>query len=106
MVSNGSVIAHFVLLCSKSSNSPGQAIARASVWLTVGSILAAFNIEKAIGPDGKNIEPTEEVKSLLVWYATVQHLDAAFLKLKCHFFTVLRRHSTAGSRHDLKKLND
>lgn len=33
-------------------------MARKTIWLAAGSILAAFNIEKAVGTDGKYVEPS------------------------------------------------
>lgn len=41
-------------------------MARASLWLTAGSILTTFNIEKAIGEDGKLIDPPGTYSSGLV----------------------------------------
>lgn len=31
-------------------------MALASVWITAGSVLSRFNIDKAIGPDGEPVE--------------------------------------------------
>ncbi|KAJ6529442.1 cytochrome P450 [Mycena vulgaris] len=45
---------------------PGRHMATSSVWLAVASILATFNITKAIGDDGKVIEPSHEYESALV----------------------------------------
>ncbi|KAJ7804522.1 cytochrome P450 [Mycena olivaceomarginata] len=39
---------------------PGQFMAMDQLWITVASILAAFNITKAIGDTGKGIEPTSK----------------------------------------------
>ncbi|KAJ7448564.1 cytochrome P450 [Mycena latifolia] len=39
---------------------PGRHLATSSVWITVASILATFNITKAVGDDGNVIEPTHE----------------------------------------------
>jgi hypothetical protein len=41
-------------------------MAQASVWINVVSILATFDIMKAIGEDGHVIEPTYEYFSALV----------------------------------------
>lgn len=38
--------------------SPGIHMALDSIWLTAGSVLAAFDIKKAINPDGTVIEPS------------------------------------------------
>ncbi|KAF7331126.1 Cytochrome P450 [Mycena sanguinolenta] len=40
---------------------PGRHMAVASLWIVVASILSTFNIDKAIGEDGREIEPTHEV---------------------------------------------
>ncbi|KAJ7857906.1 cytochrome P450 [Mycena leptocephala] len=45
---------------------PGRHMAQASVWINVVSILATFDIMKAIGEDGHVIEPTYEYFSALV----------------------------------------
>ncbi|KAF7373048.1 Cytochrome P450 [Mycena sanguinolenta] len=39
---------------------PGRHMATASLWIVVASILSTFNIDKAIGEDGREIEPTSE----------------------------------------------
>ncbi|KAJ6472593.1 cytochrome P450 [Mycena sanguinolenta] len=39
---------------------PGKHMAAASLWIVVASILSTFNIKKAIGEDGREIEPTQE----------------------------------------------
>jgi hypothetical protein len=36
---------------------PGRHLAEASVWIVVVTLLATMNINKAIGPDGKEITP-------------------------------------------------
>ncbi|KAJ6491300.1 cytochrome P450 [Mycena vitilis] len=45
---------------------PGRHMAQASVWINVVSILATFDIAKAVGEDGQVIEPTHEYFSALV----------------------------------------
>ncbi|KAJ7257102.1 cytochrome P450 [Mycena rebaudengoi] len=42
---------------------PGRYMATASIWITVASMLAAFDIEKAVDKDGKVIEPSYEYSS-------------------------------------------
>ncbi|KAJ7836626.1 cytochrome P450 [Mycena leptocephala] len=42
---------------------PGQFMALDSLWITVASLLAAFDITKAMGEDGKEIEPSGEYLS-------------------------------------------
>ena len=37
--------------------SPGQHLARSSIWLTAGCVLAMFNIEKPLDKDGKPVNP-------------------------------------------------
>ncbi|KAJ3516119.1 hypothetical protein NLJ89_g1327 [Agrocybe chaxingu] len=44
----------------------GRYMAFSSVWINVASILATFNISKAIDADGKVIEPSHEYSSSLV----------------------------------------
>ncbi|KAJ6473457.1 cytochrome P450 [Mycena vulgaris] len=39
---------------------PGRHMATSSIWIAVASILATFNITKAVGDDGQVIEPTHE----------------------------------------------
>ncbi|KAH8879650.1 cytochrome P450 [Thozetella sp. PMI_491] len=39
----------------------GKHLAEASMWIMVASLLATFNIEKAVGPDGKEITPEVEL---------------------------------------------
>ncbi len=45
-------------------------MAYASVWITVASILAAFEITKAVDVDGMIIEPNDKVRPGIVWYVT------------------------------------
>lgn len=45
---------------------PGRHLAYASVWITVASILAAFEITKAVDEDGMVIEPNDKVQPGLV----------------------------------------
>ncbi|KAJ7924303.1 cytochrome P450 [Mycena leptocephala] len=42
---------------------PGQFMAIDSLWITIASLLAAFDITKAMGEDGKEIEPSGEYLS-------------------------------------------
>jgi len=39
---------------------PGRHLASSSVWITVASMLATFNIEKAVDEEGKIVEPSYE----------------------------------------------
>ncbi|KAF7330594.1 Cytochrome P450 [Mycena sanguinolenta] len=39
---------------------PGRHMAAASLWIVFASVLSTFNIDKAIGEDGRKIEPTHE----------------------------------------------
>jgi hypothetical protein len=43
-------------------------MARSSIWFTVVSILATFNIDRAVDEAGRPIEPTFEYLSALVRY--------------------------------------
>ncbi|KAJ7486314.1 cytochrome P450 [Mycena galericulata] len=45
---------------------PGRHMARSSIWFTVVSILATFNIDKALDEAGRTIEPTFEYLSAIV----------------------------------------
>ncbi|KAJ7662334.1 cytochrome P450, partial [Mycena rosella] len=45
---------------------PGRHLVRSFVWITVASILATFNIEKAVDDTGHAIEPSGEYSSELV----------------------------------------
>lgn len=49
-------------------DSPGRHMAMGSVWLTAGSILASFSIEKAIDADGNLIEPSGEYINEFLWW--------------------------------------
>lgn len=44
-------------------------MARGTIWLTLGSILATLNITKAVGEDGQVIEPTGEYR----WSGVVRY---------------------------------
>jgi hypothetical protein len=41
---------------------------QSTLWITVASLLAVFNITKAIGKDGKILEPSYEYHSAIVSY--------------------------------------
>ena len=41
------------------------------MWLTVGSILATFNIGKPLDGSGKPLEVSGEIDSGNIWYARV-----------------------------------
>ncbi|KAJ7250572.1 cytochrome P450 [Mycena rebaudengoi] len=45
---------------------PGQHMAQSSLWITVASLLAVFDITKTIGEDGKILEPSYEYHSSIV----------------------------------------
>ncbi|KAJ7252519.1 cytochrome P450, partial [Mycena rebaudengoi] len=45
---------------------PGRHMAQSTLWITVVSLLAVFNITKAIGEDGKILEPSYKYHSALV----------------------------------------
>ncbi|KAJ7247273.1 cytochrome P450 [Mycena rebaudengoi] len=45
---------------------PGRHMAMSSMWITIASILSTFNITKAVGDDGKEIEPSYECFSGLI----------------------------------------
>ncbi|KAJ7251362.1 hypothetical protein C8J57DRAFT_1353142, partial [Mycena rebaudengoi] len=43
-------------------------MAQSTLWITVASLLAVFNITKAIGKDGQILEPSYEYHSAIVAY--------------------------------------
>jgi hypothetical protein len=43
-------------------------MATESIWITIVSILALFDITKEIGEDGQVVEPSYEYGSDLIWY--------------------------------------
>jgi hypothetical protein len=43
-------------------------MAFSSVWIAVASIIAVFDITKAVDENGNAIEPSHEYSSALVWY--------------------------------------
>ncbi|KAJ7251340.1 cytochrome P450 [Mycena rebaudengoi] len=45
---------------------PGRYMAQSTLWITVASLLAVFDITKAVGEDGKILEPSYEYHSALV----------------------------------------
>ncbi|KAF7345607.1 Cytochrome P450 [Mycena venus] len=46
---------------------PGRHMAYSSLWLTIASILATFDIDKAVGDDGNVIEPSYEYFAAVVF---------------------------------------
>jgi hypothetical protein len=75
-------------------------MATSSVWIAVASILATFDITKAVGEDGKVIEPNHDYMSAIVTYA--QFLE---ISKYTHWLTpACRSHSSAQSGLDHKKL--
>jgi hypothetical protein len=53
---------------------PGQYLALDSVWIAVASILAVFDLTKAVEDDGKVIEPRCEYFSGLARYVDISHM--------------------------------
>lgn len=51
------------LICNLNSLCPGRHLGTASVWIAVASILAVFDIAKAVDGEGKEVEPTYEYLS-------------------------------------------
>ncbi|CAA7261119.1 unnamed protein product [Cyclocybe aegerita] len=45
---------------------PGRFMAFSSIWITIASMIAAFDIKKATDPEGNAIEPSHECVSALV----------------------------------------
>ncbi len=54
----------FFLTCCRVC--PGRILGETSVFIAVVCILSLFDISKAIGPDGKEIEPKVEFSSGIV----------------------------------------
>ncbi|KAF7365866.1 Cytochrome P450 [Mycena venus] len=53
---------------------PGKFMAMDQLWITVVSILAAFDITTAVGDDGKVIEPTFKISSGVFGYADISRV--------------------------------
>ncbi|KAJ7247326.1 hypothetical protein C8J57DRAFT_1241040 [Mycena rebaudengoi] len=51
---------------------PGGHMAMSSLWFSIASILAAFDISKAVGEDGKVVEPSYEYEPVIVSYNIVE----------------------------------
>jgi cytochrome P450 len=45
---------------------PGRYMAQSSIWIAVASLLAGYNITKAVNADGSTIEPSGEYTSGIV----------------------------------------
>lgn len=45
---------------------PGRYMAFSAVWIAIASLIAAFDIEKAVDENGEVIEPSQEYSSALV----------------------------------------
>ena len=58
----------------------GYHIAFSTFWLTAGSILATFNLSKAVDKDGRVIEPSSEYSTGLIRWVNFQ----AASQLKCN----------------------
>jgi hypothetical protein len=43
-------------------------LANESIWITVASLLAAFEVVKAVDREGRVIEPSGEYSSGMLWY--------------------------------------
>ena len=50
---------------------PGRWLAIDTVWITIASVLAVYNIRKAVDEDGNPIEPTTEYTTGLIRYVPV-----------------------------------
>lgn len=44
-------------------------MAFSSVWITIASLIAVFDIKKAVDEHGNVVEPTYEYESALIWYS-------------------------------------
>lgn len=58
LLSTSQIARHFVT---------GKDMAQSSIWITVSSILATFNLEKAVDDGGVTIEPSGEYTSGMLW---------------------------------------
>ncbi|KAJ7235514.1 cytochrome P450 [Mycena rebaudengoi] len=45
---------------------PGRHMAMSSLWISIASILAAFDISEAVGEDGNDVEPSYEYEPGIV----------------------------------------
>jgi hypothetical protein len=75
-------------------------MATSSLWITIASLLATFDITKAVGEDGKVIEPNHDYFSALVMYALFLEIS----KYTYWLTPACRSHSSAQSGLDPKKL--
>lgn len=57
---------------------PGRAIADASVWLGIVSILSRFEISKAVDEKGREIVPEVEYTPGLIWYGCLNVIASSF----------------------------
>ncbi|KAJ7289105.1 cytochrome P450 [Mycena rebaudengoi] len=55
-----------ILIINARSVCPGQHMAQSTLWITVVSLLAVFNITKAVGDDGELLEPSYEYRSATI----------------------------------------
>lgn len=56
-------------------------MAFSSVWIAIASLIAVFNITKAVDKDGNIIEPSYELVSGLIWYDLLPFILSHFAKL-------------------------
>ncbi|KAJ7058080.1 cytochrome P450 [Mycena amicta] len=54
--------------CASNRMCPGRHLATSAIWITVASMLAVFNIEKAVDENGQVIEPTYEFTSNVLFH--------------------------------------
>lgn len=89
----------------KGHSSPGQHMARASIWITVASILATFNIDKAVDAQGNQIDPTVAYTDGIA--RQVKSIDSSFECLIILSLSAVNPgHSYVGYCPGLKSLDD
>jgi len=52
---------------------PGRYLALNSAWIAIASLLATFNLTKAIDEQGKEIEPVIDYSEGIVWCVALSH---------------------------------
>jgi hypothetical protein len=57
-----------------SSVCPGRYMALSAVWISVASLIAAFDITKAVDEKGEVIEPSYEYCTEMIWYVCAYYL--------------------------------
>ncbi|KAF8626927.1 hypothetical protein AX17_006428 [Amanita inopinata Kibby_2008] len=62
---------------------PGRSLAFSSLWITIASLIAAFDISKAVDTSGNVIEPEQEFIPGLVWWSSFVDFNSIPKSYKC-----------------------